>query len=283
MAIVIEQRGSMTVISVILTCFNRKEKTIQCLKSLSDGNPSISFSFIIVDDNSHDGTVEAINGLNINSTILNGSGSLFWAGGIRKGINYVLEYCKDSDYILLINDDVVFFDGCIEKMILQLNEIQSSLIVGATCGKDGKLTYGAMLVKPNTSKGLFEKKDISFAECCDTFNMNCVLLETSIFRKLGNFDEGYIHSLADLDYGLRARKMGFKIYTTYEYVGFCENNSSQGTWMDKTLSRRERLRKKNSPKGAPFGPWWYFLKKNFGVIIAVRYAVSPYIRIILRK
>ena len=50
----------MKTLTVIFTCFNRKQETITAMKSLVEKNPSIKFKFIIVDDKSTDGTVEAI-------------------------------------------------------------------------------------------------------------------------------------------------------------------------------------------------------------------------------
>lgn len=43
-------------VAVILTCHNRKEKTVNCVKKLIGGNPQIVFQFVIVDDGSTDGT-----------------------------------------------------------------------------------------------------------------------------------------------------------------------------------------------------------------------------------
>ena len=47
---------------VLLTCFNRKEKTINCIKSLSQGNKS-QIDFIVVDDGSTDGTADALDNM----------------------------------------------------------------------------------------------------------------------------------------------------------------------------------------------------------------------------
>ena len=49
----------MTTITVIFTCFNRKEKTLQCIRSLSEGNKQLAFSYVIVDDKRGAGSVEA--------------------------------------------------------------------------------------------------------------------------------------------------------------------------------------------------------------------------------
>ena len=47
-------------ITVILTCFNRKEKTQACIRELVEKNAACSFTFVVVDDNSSDGTVEVL-------------------------------------------------------------------------------------------------------------------------------------------------------------------------------------------------------------------------------
>ena len=47
--------------------------------------------------------------------ILHGDGTLFWAGGMRKGMEYVLDNGIISDHVLLINDDVKFFEQAIQK------------------------------------------------------------------------------------------------------------------------------------------------------------------------
>ena len=47
-------------VTVIFTCFNRKEKSLKCMKTLAGQDSGIKYHFIVVDDNSTDGTAEAI-------------------------------------------------------------------------------------------------------------------------------------------------------------------------------------------------------------------------------
>ena len=60
----------------IFTCFNRKEKTEKCLKSLIDGNKNIEFTFLAVDDGSTDGTGKVLQEMP-NVDVLTGDGGLF--------------------------------------------------------------------------------------------------------------------------------------------------------------------------------------------------------------
>ena len=66
-------------------------------------------------------------------------------------------------------------------------------------------------------------------------------------------------------------------------MGLCNNNDNKGTWTDVNLSRIERIKKKESVKGAPTKQWFYFLEKNFGIFSAIKGTVTPFIRIIIGK
>jgi GT2 family glycosyltransferase len=272
----------MTRILVILTCFNRKDKTIRCINSLVNGNSKLKFSFVVVDDNSSDGTAEELNMLQQNITILAGDGNLYWAGGMRKGIEYCHQEKVECDYVLFVNDDVNFYDESISKLIKQEGK-NSFVIVGSTCNETGELTYGAYKLKDGKNKGQYYPVQPGFKGCCDTFNMNCVLMPKMLFDKMGNFDAVYQHALADLDYGFKISRKGHKIYVSDDYVGICETNTVKGTWKDTSLGRLDRLKKKESIKGSPFKPWFYYLKKNFGLMFAIRYSLSPYVRILMGK
>ncbi len=77
----------MISITIIFTCYNRKEKTLKCLETIED--ETLKLSYIAVDDKSTDGTAEAIKtfleGKNREYELLDGTGSLYWAGGCGKG------------------------------------------------------------------------------------------------------------------------------------------------------------------------------------------------------
>lgn len=268
----------MISITIIMTTYNRKNKTLDCLSSLLDNK--LNIKFIIVDDNSSDGTVEAIKEKSYNCEIISGNGNLFWNGGMRKGIEYVIENDVCSDYYLLVNDDVDFYPKAIEKIIRENNG--ESITVGATCDRQSNLTYGAIKLKHKNSVkyDIIEPNDKNII--CDTFNANCVLIPSKIFNKIGNLDSYYIHSMGDFDYGFKIKNRGYKIYSSKEYVGICEKNKINGTWMDPNLGVIESIRLKESFKGLPFKQWFYYLNKNYGVIRACYYSVTPYLKIFVK-
>ena len=195
----------MKEISVIFTCYNRRKKTVAAMQSLVNGNKNIHFHFIIVDDMSTDDTINAIKNLKYDTTIISGTGNLYWCGGMRKGIQFFLD-SDDTNDCMLINDDVSFFDNAVVQLVALLDTWKDAVIVGATCDKTGKFTYGLRKkgaigvrlerIEPN-EKGIEG----------DTMNANCVLLPNHILREVGNIDSYYTHSLGDYDLGFQIRKI----------------------------------------------------------------------------
>jgi GT2 family glycosyltransferase len=271
-------------ITVIFTCYNRLGKTMNCIKSLTEGNPSLEFSFVVLDDGSTDGTAEMLEdcrGRGQKLLILHGDGNSFWAGGMRRAIE-AAKSAATSEFYLLVNDDVSFYPHAVEKLIREYESSSGkNALVGATCGENGRFTYGG--IRYGRGIRYVEVTPEQEERTCDTFNMNCLLLEASVFLAAPGFDAHYIHSLADLDYGLAMKRMGIPARVAPFYVGTCEKNDPAGTWTDKSLPRRERLRRKESPKGAPFGPWFYFLYKNFGIGQALLHGFTPFVRILLGR
>ena len=263
-----------------MTCFNRKEKTVNALEKLIRKNPETVFSFIVADDGSNDGTHEALRKIP-EVSVIQGDGNWFYSGGMRAAIEQAKKEQKNYDYCLLFNDDVDFFDCAIEKLC---NKDKKYIWVGPTSDEKGNLSYGGVI---KTSKWR-PKTEIVMADNpegrkCDTFNANCVLIPWDIFMNLDNIDRTYTHSMGDFDYGFSAERKGYTIKVSDEFVGVCPDNPVKASWRDTGLSCKERLKKKESPKGLPARDWFYYLNKNYNIATAVIYSAIPYIRIFLRK
>lgn len=271
----------MTSITILLTSYNRKEKTKQCIESIYSDNYTINY--IVTNDGSTDGTKQMLQQLmkKFEITVLNGNGELYWCGGMRKAISYALERKDVTDYYVLVNDDVTFEKDALEQAIGKSQEKDNAVVVGAICNQLREQVYGGVRYRKNAIKyDMVYKEDL---KSCDTFNCNFVLLPYRIFMEAGNFDIHYRHSLADFDYGLHITKMGYRIYSTEKFLGVCERNSRKNTWMDCSLTRKERIKKKESPKGLPYKEWFYFVRKNFGMRKALWHSVTPYIKIMVGK
>ncbi len=273
----------MKTVTIIFTCFNRKEKTAAFVKSVQDERYDIRF--VVTDDGSTDGTAAGLEKLKEKGyqiDIVHGDGNLYWCGGMRKAIEHMYAQGIKTDYYVFANDDVVVFDNALHEMIVQSEKHGGSAVVGVTCDHDGNVTYGGIRYHKNGIK--YDVVDVTNEDLtCDSFNCNLVLLPAEIFDAMGNFDSHYTHAMGDFDYGLRIKRAGYLIESTRRYVGICERNPLQKTWADTNLSRRERFKLKESPKGLPRKEWFYFLRKNFGLGTAIVRSVTPYVKILLGK
>ena len=281
----------------LATCFNRKEKTVNSIKTLRAGNPKLDFEFIIADDNSRDGTAEALGEFD-NVIVMHGDGNSYYTGGMRIAIAEALRiFGKDPknipDYVLLFNDDVDFYDGAIEGLVERdrkyreeaekSGECTPRVWVGPTCETDGtSLSYGGIARTSNWKPKFKIVRAESYEGLkVNTFNANCVLVPAEMIIKTGNMDKVYHHSLGDFDYGYMIGRRGAEIYVSDEYVGMCPNNSEKGSWRDASLSRKQRFKAKESIKGVPFGEFYHYILKNYNFPAAVIFSISPYIRILL--
>ena len=72
-------------IAVLITCHNRKAKTVACLHALfaNDLPKDYSLEIFLVDDGSTDGTEQAVRGRYPKVNIIKGDGNLYWNGGMR--------------------------------------------------------------------------------------------------------------------------------------------------------------------------------------------------------
>lgn len=258
-------------ILVLFTCFNRKKITGRAVRQLSSQYKNISF--LIVDDGSTDGTDKILQKRK-NVEMIKTKGNCYYTASMRYGMDYLKKSKKTYDYLLLINDDVNFYDGILEKMIAFSKE-KNGVVVGATVDDQENVSYGGILFRtPGTSH--FLRVGPEFQEELDTCNGNCVLIPYSYFLNTDIMDKHYSHGFGDFDYGLALKRNGYSLYMFPEFIGKCNRNSLEGTYHDKKLSLFKRLQLKRKPKGLPFKEYFHYNYKNFGFQVAVRMTIWTY-------
>lgn len=261
--------------AVLLTCHNRKDITLQCLKQLYIQQSKLMDIFLC-DDGSTDGTYEAIKKEYPNVHIFKGNGNLFWNRGMLAAWEMAC-FTKEYDAYIWLNDDAFLYKDAISEMI-ECSSLckDNSIICGAFCTNNGEFSYGGR--RKNNSNvipnGMLQ--DIYW------LNGNCVLIPKSITGKIGLLDKMFQHHLGDYDYGLRAIEAGFKIFSTRIYIGECTPNNIKNNRARKDgLSIINRFKRLYSPLGDnPFIQFRYTLR-HFGLIKALRVFTSLHINNIL--
>ena len=235
-------------LAVLLTCFNRKEKTLSCIRSLLPQleKSDLEYQFYICDDRSTDGTYDSLKEMLPEHTVVQSEGNLFWSKGMYVVMKKAAEH--SYDYYLMVNDDVIFFENALQIMFDSYRRIGKSCgIVGTTKAVDSeKYTYGGRNKESNFVLPERELKECFWA------NWNCFLIDGRIVNRVGVIDGKYQHAGGDYDYSYRMWKAGYKIYVAEDYIGRCDLNSPKGSFRDKTVKKTVRLKKLFSPKGMPF-------------------------------
>ncbi len=266
-------------IMVLMTSHNRKDQTLSCIRSLKK-DAGIPLTFVVVDAGSTDGSREALREEADVKLILRGD-DLYWNGGMRVAMNYAAKHAGEYTHIFLVNDDVEFLPGALKMMLERMESQSVDAVVGATKNAAGEQTYGGVRMKSRYLARYELIPPSVTPEECDTFNCNALLIRLDSFLQAGNLDATYVHSLGDYDYGMKLKRLGMRVVNSRDFAGICEGNDKEGSWLDPSLPRRERLKKKESEKGLPRKDWYHFVRKNYSFPAALYHSVTPYIRILL--
>jgi GT2 family glycosyltransferase len=288
----------MNKIAVLLTCHNRKDKTLSCLNSLYkayERNDSyLELVVYLTDDGSTDGTKEIVRELYPEVNTLLGNGNLYWAGGMRNSWNEALK--SDFDGYLLLNDDTNVFEDLFIELKLAIEYsfnvfAKNGIIIGSTQDRSsGERTYGGG-VYLNKFTGTFKKLVPNGAyQHCELGNANIMYVHKDVVKQIGILSKNYIHGVADYDYTFRAIKKNFPVLVMPKYIGFCSLNlvnKNDEFLRKKTL--KDRFKYLNSPTGLAFSDTLYFQKKFFAFRFIFVYAaalfklVFPEVYLLLNK
>jgi GT2 family glycosyltransferase len=276
-------------LAIILTCFNRKEKTLKCLSGIErqEGINNIDLQVFLVDDGSTDGTGNAVRQNFPNVRVIEGDGELYWNGGMRLAFGEALK--RGYDYYLWLNDDTALFPNAINILFKTAqHKIKDNSGVGIFVGSiwDKKRechSYGGHV--QIRKKNPFDLRRVIPADVplpCDTFNGNCVLITSQAAITLGNLSSEFTHGIADTDYGLRARKAGIPCWVAPGYLGICSINYESNDWANPELPMAKRWKLLHSPKGIPPREWIILTKRHAGYRWPI-FVVKLYLRCLFPK
>ena len=261
-------------IAVLLTFYNRKQKTLDCLHSFFKAKKpeGYDFTFFLVDDGSTDGTSEAIKEKYPYVEIVKGTGNLFWAGGMRLAWKTAVKR-KKYDAFLLLNDDVVLFSDFLQKILeteaYSLSQRNKTGIysVATIDNRTNITTYGGYKLKTNH---LLVKSElltpIDVPQQCELTNANILWISKETVDEIGIFDERYTHGIADFDYSMTAVKKGIPVYLAPGFGGICFHDHGN-PWKAESVPLKDRIAYLKSPKGIAYEEYLYYIKKHFPMFL----------------
>lgn len=277
----------MPSLAVCIACFNRRVLTLKCLESLFAQRLPNALRLVVhlLDDGSTDGTGAAVAEAFPQVILHQGDGNLYWAGGMR--LVHGLALAEGHDYFLWLNDDAELFEDALPRAFATLEDLRrrhggEHLVVGAMRDPEGTTTYSGFARGPRLAPWRLRRMEPhpDTPLPCDTTNGNFVLIPAAAAHAIGNIPRAYRQSLADLDLGFRARRLGFGLWIAPKHFGITlPNTARQRWWLAPGLGLSERLRSIEQPLGHPFWPNLTYNWRSFGAW-GLLGALAPYVSLL---
>jgi GT2 family glycosyltransferase len=219
-------------VEIVVPVHNRKEITLQCLKSLADINRTgLEVHVIVVDDGSTDGTDKAIGEQFPDVEVIRGDGTLYYTKGTNAGLAAAMN--RAPHYILGINDDSIFHNEFLTRMV--------------DCARRNPRTIvGALLLLWDDPHRVFQvgaKWDTWYGGWRHPMNLtafnvprsawevelivgNCVLYPLDAVREVGLMNErAFPYGFGDAEYTPRMRKRGWYLMIEPSAYVWCQPNT----------------------------------------------------------
>ena len=275
-------------IAVLMTCFNRKQKTLECLDALfsNTGVSACDVEVFLVDDGSTDGTDTAVKQRFAAVKVFKDNGNLFWCRGMYRAFEEA--WPGDYDHYVWLNDDTTLYPDALARLLACESGLCATrgdvIVVGTTVdATTGVVTYGGERRVSDMRPLRFTKLAPSQqAQRCDSMNGNFVLVPRSAARSVGNLDWAFEHAMGDTDYALRAGRLGVEVWAAPGVHGTCSVNPVEGTFVDGGSSLRKRWKNVNSRKGLPWRSWLTMTRRHGGVLWPALF-VWPYLGVLIGR
>jgi len=231
-------------VALVIPVHNRREVTLQCLRSLERiDSQGLDVKIFVVDDGSTDGTSVAIRSRFPEVDIIAGDGTLHYAAGTNRGIEAAIKW--PANFVVMMNDDSVFHDQFLQRLV-------------ATAMANPRSLVGALLLLWNEPHRVFQvapkwrplRGGWSMPEDLTAFSVestsfgvdvivgNCVLVPAEAIKECGMLDERrFPHGWGDAQYTTRLRRAGWKLLIEPRAFVWCEPNEYPPSLHQMTLPR----------------------------------------------
>jgi len=198
-------------ISILIVTYNNATVIQKCLNSIYKSKFS-NFEVIIVDSNSTDNTLEAINNLEcLNIRLFRYKKNL----GYALGINFAASKAK-SPYLLIINPDIIFQDDFLENffdIFLKLMKKNKKLIISPQIIEPNRIfntgsinILGFGLMKQLDENQIKKIQETDFISGC------CLLISKENFFDLSGFERRFFIYYEDIFLSLKAKLLGYRLF-----------------------------------------------------------------------
>lgn len=213
-------------VAIIILNLNKKDDTLKCLDSVNNMSYH-PFEIVVVDNGSRDDSVIAIKSRFPKVHLIESQFNLGVSGGRNLALNFIKEKF-DYKYIFILDNDTVVKKNTLSNMVKSFNSEQNIGIVTPKCymmNSPGIINYaGGMsinLITGNISDIGIGEKDFGQHDQPGFIKSSAglCLISNDVINRIGVFDEKFNpYGWEDVDFSLRARHNGYKIFYNPEAI-----------------------------------------------------------------
>ena len=215
-------------LGVCIVTRQSKEEVLECLSSLFENTKGVDLQVVVVDNDSHDGTVDAIRFKVPAVNLILNNENLGFSRAVNQGLKTL-----DARYYLLLNPDAIVLGDTMQTLIKFMDDTpQAGICIPKVLNRDGTLQYqcrrgearpwevfsyflGLARLFPNDQRFtgyLLNHLDNDKVSEVKAVSGSCMLIRHEVPEKIGYLDERYFAYQEDTDYCFHARLAGWKVY-----------------------------------------------------------------------
>ncbi len=212
----------MVDISFIIVNWNTRDILINCLNSIYKTAGDIDFEVCVVDNNSTDGSQEAIRKHFPEVNLIENNTNT----GFAHANNQALEIMQGR-FALLLNSDAILQEGAARSLLSFMNDFPGVGIAGAQLLNDDGSKQNSIDNFPSLETEVFNKSILRFFFPnqypgksrsyqspieVDSVIGACMMVREEAMGEVGIFDEDYFIFLEETDWCFRMHRNGWKVY-----------------------------------------------------------------------
>lgn len=220
-------------VSIVLLNWNGHKDTIECLKSLKKLDYP-NYEIYLVDNNSRADDVKQLKDYldnsdynvdmitnnmldnyvksdNVDIVFIQNSENAGFAGGNNVSLNYLIEN-RNTDYVLLLNNDTIVETNLLDAMISKLDSNKNIGFVGVkhyyydNPDKIQTIGGGFIDMKHGEASASYEVLDEY-----DFITGSCIFMKVDVLCKIGGIPEDYFMYWEDVDWSTKLRREGYHL------------------------------------------------------------------------
>ncbi|MEE8556371.1 MAG: glycosyltransferase family 2 protein [Myxococcota bacterium] len=208
-------------LSIIIVAWNVRDLVLDCLASIRDARLAISNEVLVVDNGSHDGTVEAVRRQFSETHVIALPENVGFAAGNNQGLLKM-----NGRYAVLLNSDTIVLRGGLEHCVGYLDAHPDVGVVGPQLLNPDRTKQNCIhntpsLVSEVVSQSLLRRlfpgrypsKRVEYREPIevDAVLGACLFVRRDVVQEVGPIDEAYFFFLEETDWCHQIRERGWKV------------------------------------------------------------------------